>query len=65
MAHITVRTTPRELSDLGLWGRACDEIGWDPYILNEGLIADDEIVYLTWEQTRCIGLLDAARVDPE
>ena len=57
MAKITVRTTPRELLDLGLWEAACEEIGWSVYILNEGLIEDDHIVSLTWEQATRIGLL--------
>ena len=54
MADILV--TVQELLDCDLWDPACRELGWDIYILNEGLIQGKDKVGLSWEQATRIGL---------
>ena len=39
-----VSMTVRQIMNLDLWDRVCEYKGWNPYILNEGLISEDEIV---------------------
>lgn len=36
--------TVRQIMNLGLWDRVCEYKDWNPYILNEGRISEDEIV---------------------
>lgn len=39
-----VEMTVGQIMELGLWDNVCKYKGWNPYILNEGLVAKDEIV---------------------
>ena len=39
-----VELTVRQIKNLGLWAEVCDYKGWNPYMLNEGRISEDEIV---------------------
>jgi len=56
MRH-TITTTPSELMDRGLWDELCRLRDWSPYIVNEGLMPDDEEIVLTEEEARGLGLL--------
>lgn len=39
-----VELTVSQIMNLGLWDRVCEYKGWNPYILNEGRIDEDEVV---------------------
>ena len=56
MRH-TVTITPSELIDCGLRDDLCRLRDWSPYIVNEGLMPDDEEIVLTEEEARGLGLL--------
>lgn len=45
-----VKLTVRQIMNLGLWEKVCEQKNWNPYILNEGLISEDEIVEIDDEQ---------------
>ena len=53
----TISVTARELMDRGLWKRACDMTGLNPWAVNEGLMDSSDTVTLTVEQARDLGLL--------
>ena len=36
--------TVRQIMDLGLWDKVCEYKGINPWALNEGLIAEDEVI---------------------
>lgn len=42
MAEITL--TVRQIIDLDLWDKVCEYKGWDPWILNEGRVDENEDV---------------------
>lgn len=42
MAEITM--TVRQIMNLGLWDKVCEYKGWNPWILNEGRIGENESV---------------------
>ncbi len=55
-----VTVTPKELFDhplIGMWDRVCDEVGLNPWAVNEGLMDSDEEITLTHEQAQRVGLL--------
>jgi len=51
-----IRTTYRYIMDNCDWDKACDVMGWNPWMFNEGLCSDDEECTLTFEQASKIGL---------
>lgn len=42
MAKIELKV--RQIMNLGLWDKVCEHKGWNPYILREGRIDEDELV---------------------
>lgn len=42
MAKISL--TVKQIMNLGIWDKVCEYKKWNPYILNEGLIDENEIV---------------------
>ncbi|GEM_PF-6238485 len=42
MSEITM--TARQIMNLGLWEKVCEYKDWNPYILNEGRIDEDELI---------------------
>lgn len=44
--------TLREILDSGYWDEFCDEKGWNPYCINEGVADASEEVRLTEEQAK-------------
>lgn len=39
-----LKLTVRQIMNLGLWDKVCEYKDWNPYILREGLIDEDELV---------------------
>lgn len=39
-----VRMTVKDIMNLGLWDKVCEYKNWNPYIIREGRIDDDEMV---------------------
>lgn len=39
-----IELTVKQIQNLGLWEKVCDYKGWDYYAINEGKIAEDDIV---------------------
>lgn len=39
-----IELTVRQIMNFGLWDKVCEYKGWEPYILNEGRISEDELV---------------------
>lgn len=49
--------TPRELMDRNCWDDACEILGINVWAVNEGQMASDEQITLTWNQAGRLGLL--------
>lgn len=39
-----IELTVKQIMNLGLWDKVCEYKGWEPYILSEGRIDEDELV---------------------
>ncbi|MEK4824594.1 hypothetical protein NSS71_08545 [Niallia sp. FSL W8-0951] len=39
-----IELTVKQIMNLGLWDKVCDYKGWEPWILNEGRIDENELV---------------------
>lgn len=39
-----IELTVKQIMNLGLWDKVCEYKGWEPYILSEGKISEDELV---------------------
>lgn len=53
--HISV--TASEAIDRGLWDQLCEMRGWNVWIVNEGRMPSDEVINLTEDEARKLGLL--------
>jgi len=47
MSKVIIKTTPRQLFDLGLWDEYCKDTGTNEWAVNEGLMNYDEEI--EWE----------------
>ena len=54
-----ITITVKEICDKHLWEEACDILGINEWSLNEGQIDYDEILTVSEEQARKLGLLPA------
>lgn len=55
--EIIVKTTPGELIEKWLWEDACKLLGISEWAVNEGQLNSDEVITLTEEQAKTIGLI--------
>ena len=55
--RIKIRVAAGTLLNKGLWTEACQEVGLNEWIINEGQMDRDEEVTLTQRQAKKIGLL--------
>jgi hypothetical protein len=58
--NITVTVTPAELMARTLWLEACELLGMNPYVVNEGQMDSDAPMVLEAEVALKLGLLPAA-----
>ena len=56
---ITVRVTIGDLMDRNVWSAACHITGMSPWIVNEGQADRENVVELSVEAARSLGLLRA------
>jgi len=54
---MNITITAAELQDLGIWAEACEELGINPYAVNEGLMNPDEELTLTEFQAQRLKLI--------
>ncbi len=51
-----------ELMRRGMWEDVCDELGINPWAVNEGRMDSEDLVALTEEQATRVGLLSTCRI---
>lgn len=56
MTH-SISLTASEAIDRGLWDQLCELRGWNVWIVNEGRMPSDEVITLTEDEARKLGLL--------
>lgn len=56
-----IKITARELLDEGLWDRACELKGLDPWCISEGQMSSNEELELTEGQAQILGLIPKAK----
>ena len=52
-----IKITARDLMDKGLWMDACDMLGINEWAINEGLMVHSDILTLSEEQAKKLGLI--------
>jgi hypothetical protein len=55
--------TIREIFDMGKWKRFCSLKGWNEWCVNEGRVKLDDIVILSEEQARDLGIIEFDKCD--
>lgn len=53
---MTINLTVKEISDKNIWSDVCDIKNMNPWIRNEGMIQDGEIISLTPKEFLKLGL---------
>jgi hypothetical protein len=51
-----IKSTYRYIKNNCDWDEACNVMGWNPWMFNEGLCSDEDECYITFEQARQIGV---------
>ncbi len=53
---MNIKVTLQEIMDEYNWEKACEVLGIDPWCINEGTATSDEILLITEEQAKEIGI---------
>jgi hypothetical protein len=54
---MTITITVKRLMERGLWDLYCDVTGTNPFACNEGLMSEEDLITLDFEEAKAIGLL--------
>lgn len=61
--HIVISAD--EAIERGVWEEVCKMKGWNPWIVNEGLMPPDEQITMTEQEARDVGLIRRNEYLPE